>query len=277
MELRYHLPRPELREYVRGYYYFSTDVAVKQPMCAELGNIRIVLDGSGAMILPNGEKHVVSEAHLLGPTMANYQVLIEPKSRLFGIGMRPRGWLTPFGVSAMEMADRVYDLSAVIGNVAQYGIDEVGNAADLPSMAAGADRFFADVLGKRRPHKSLNLDAFEHWLLDASDPSLDDLVDILDVSRRQTDRIAKQAFGASPKLLQRKYRALRAADRIQSGETDWAAAAGSSYYDQSHFIKEFRHFIGVTPHQFVANEAVLIKQIQAKRRQGMHKLPLASV
>ncbi|NOX95748.1 MAG: helix-turn-helix domain-containing protein [Alphaproteobacteria bacterium] len=106
---------------------------------------------------------------------------------------------------------------------------------------------------------------------------IDKLIDVMDVSRRQTDRISKQIFGASPKLLQRKYRALRAADHIRTGQTLGAMAAGQSFYDQSHYIKEFRSFIGVTPQQFAGNQAALISAIQTKRDAGFGQLPLASL
>lgn len=277
MRLEYHMPRPDLRDYVRIYYYFSTDIAADQPFCAELGNIRILLSGGGRIHLPGGRVDTITAGFVLGPTMGAYRVEMAPGTCIFGIGVRPRGWSTLLGISAAEMTDAVFDFSDFAGKFARRSVDELGNAKDLAAMAGAADSYFAGVLERRRWRVSAYPQALEQWLLSPDDPDIDSLIDMMDVSRRQTDRLAKQAFGASPKLLQRKYRALRAADRIRAGAPDWMTAAGPSFYDQSHFIKEFKTFIGVTPQSFAAQEAELISAVQLKRKGNSGRISLASL
>ncbi|PQA85371.1 helix-turn-helix domain-containing protein [Hyphococcus luteus] len=276
MALEYYMPRADLRDYVRAYYYFSTDNPTIQPLCAEMGNIRVVLGGGGFLHMPNGDKQKIISAFLIGPTMGAYCMEAEAGTRVFGIGVRPKGWMTLCGVSAEEATDRVIDLTSFAGGMARSSIEEMRNARSLSELAFAADRFFAQILMKQGARRTAPYpEALGRWLLDPNDLGLDSLLSTMDVSRRQTDRIAKLYFGASPKYLQRKYRALRAADRIRAGETDWLAAAGDGYYDQSHFIKEFRTFIGVTPRQLMGNQAQLITEIQSQRSEAL-SLPLAS-
>lgn len=277
MALHYHLPRPDIREYVRAYYYFSTDTPTIQPICAEMGNIRVVLSGRGTLHTPRAQGQQVESAFLLGPTMGAYFMEAEAGTRVFGVGIRPRGWLAMCGISAEEARDEVIDLTAFAGSMARSTIDELRNAGSLAEMAAAADRFFLRRIDRSASYKpAYYSEPLGRWLLDPRELSVDTLVDMMDVSRRQTDRLAKLWFGASPKYLQRKYRALRAADRIRSGAGDWRAAAGEPYYDQSHFIKEFKTFVGVTPRQFISNEARLITEIQSQRRKQSLPIPLAS-
>lgn len=277
MALQYYLPRPDIRDYVRAYYYFSTDTATIQPICAEMGNIRVVLSGCGTLHTPRAIGQKVDSAFLLGPTMGAYFMEAEAGTRVFGVGIRPRGWLAMCGISAEEAKDEVIDLTAFAGSMARSTIDELRNAGSLAEMAAAADRFFVRRIDRSASYKpSYYSEPLGRWLLDPRELSVDTLVDMMDVSRRQTDRVAKLWFGASPKYLQRKYRALRAADRIRAGAGDWRAAAGEPYYDQSHFIKEFKTFVGVTPRQFISNEARLITEIQSQRRKQSMPLPLAS-
>jgi AraC-like DNA-binding protein len=216
-------------------------------------------DGSSARFAP---------AVLLGPTMGAYSLEAEAGTRAFGVGILPRGWKALLGVDAEELADQVVDLSALTGAGACSAGEEIRNAPDLATMANAADRYFAALLARRKPPAQTNYpQALEKWLLDPDDLDLDRLIDMMDVSRRQTDRIAKQYFGASPKMLQRKYRALRAADRMLfDGAADWMDAAGPAFYDQSHFIKEFKTFIGATPRQYALNHAELVATVQSKRR-----------
>jgi AraC-like DNA-binding protein len=267
MQLRYFLPRADLRDHVRAYYLFETLERTVQPLAAELGNIRCLLSGSGRFLFADGSSAPFAPAVLIGPTMAAYALEAEAGTRAFGIGILPRGWQALFGVSAEEIANRVVDLSALAGRAARAAGEEIMNARDLPEMAAAADRFFALLLERRATQRAAYPSGLEQWLLNPDDLDLDSLLALMDVSRRQTDRIAKQFFGASPKTLQRKYRALRAADRILfGGAKDWMEAAGPSFYDQSHFIKEFREFLGATPRGYARNVAELVSTIQAKRR-----------
>ena len=277
MALEYHMPRADLRDHVRAYYYFATDKRAVQPIYAEMGNLRVILSGGGIMHTPDGGRQEISSAYLLGPTMGAYCMEAEAGTRVFGIGIRPKGWISLCGVSAEEATDRIIDLTAFAGGLARSAVDEIRNAGSIAEMAGAADRFFLQILAKQAARRAAAYpEALARWLLNPDDLGLDELVSQMDVSRRQTDRIAKLYFGASPKYLQRKYRALRAADRIRAGETDWLAAAGGCYYDQSHFIKEFKTFVGVTPKQFIGNQASLITEIQAQRRAQSLSLPLAS-
>lgn len=277
MTLEYHIPRADLRDHVRAYYYFATENRSIQPLCAEMGNIRVLLDGGGLLHTPDGAIRRVASAFLIGPTMGAYYMEADPGTRVFGIGIRPKGWVDLCGLSAEEASDRVIDLTAFAGGLGRSAIEQMKNAPSICEMSAAADRFFAELLAKQTsPKSSPYPEALARWLLDPQDLGIDALISMMDVSRRQTDRIAKLYFGASPKYLQRKYRALRAADRIRAGETGWIAAAGGGYYDQSHFIKEFKTFVGVTPKQFIGNQAQLISEIQSQRRAQALSLPLAS-
>ena len=277
MALEYCLPRIDLRDYLRAYYYFDTEHPTLQPLCAENGNIRIILSGGGIIHTPEGGRSEVTSSFLIGPTMGAYQMEAVAGTRAFGIGISAKGWLALCGLSAEEARDRVINLTCFAGGIASSTINEMQNARNLRDMAVAADRFFEQLLRTRASRRRATPypEALARWLLNPNNLGLDALISDMDISRRQTDRIAKMYFGASPKFLQRKYRALRAADRIRAGEQSWLSATGGGFYDQSHFIKEFKTFVGVTPHQFIGNQAQLITEIQ-NQRAGALALPLAS-
>lgn len=279
MKLRYYLPRADLRDLVRAYYLFETDAFARQPLCAELGNIRFTLNGAGRLLFEGGAVAPFSPATIIGPTMSAYAMEAAPMTRVFGAGVLPRGWALLFGVPAEDLADRMEDLVSIAGPGAARIAEEMQNTDDDLLLVDAADRFFAYL----RDRNGSKLErafpvALQDWLLDPEDLVLDRLVERMDVSRRQTDRLSKQFFGASPKLLQRKYRALRAADRLLFGGAEgWLDAAGESFYDQSHFIKEFKTFLGATPAGYARDNAGLIAQARSGRRDRRVRHPLAGL
>ena len=78
------------------------------------------------------------------------------------------------------------------------------------------------------------------------------LADIMAEVERQANSLKRQASKA------RKYRALGAAVRLGTGEAqNWADAAGDAFYDQAHFIRDFRELAGCPPGQHLIRRSAL--------------------
>ena len=71
-------------------------------------------------------------------------------------------------------------------------------------------------------------------------------------------------YGSPPKLLARKYRALRASIALAKGGSNSEALADGGFYDQSHFIREIKAFTGVTPRRF-ADDLPTLASLTLKR------------
>jgi methylphosphotriester-DNA--protein-cysteine methyltransferase len=91
------------------------------------------------------------------------------------------------------------------------------------------------------------------------------LIEATGLSARQVARLTNRLYGAPPKLLARKYRALRVASLIATTEEDWRDTIGDAFYDQSHFIRELKHFVGATPHQ-IKNKLSIVPRLTMSRR-----------
>jgi AraC-like DNA-binding protein len=83
-------------------------------------------------------------------------------------------------------------------------------------------------------------------------PSMDALSQQMNISQRQLERLFRQQVGLSPKRYARLLRidAARKALKIpQASLTDLGLNLG--FYDQSHFIREFKSVIGMTPSAYI--------------------------
>jgi AraC-like DNA-binding protein len=80
------------------------------------------------------------------------------------------------------------------------------------------------------------------------------------VSPRTLQRLFADRVGVSPKWVLQRYRLHEAAERLASGESrDWARVALElGYFDQAHFIRDFRAFVGRSPTQYVRECAALL-------------------
>jgi transcriptional regulator GlxA family with amidase domain len=85
--------------------------------------------------------------------------------------------------------------------------------------------------------------------------------------RRQLERKFTTQIGISPKQLGRVIRLQTALKMLlnQTSETLTEIAYESEYYDQAHFIKDFKEFTGTTPKEFLGNENMTLSSIFYKK------------
>lgn len=74
------------------------------------------------------------------------------------------------------------------------------------------------------------------------------------VNQRKLERIFNKYIGVSPKLFQRINRFNGIINQIQGKKNDNLAlfAYDNNYFDQTHFIKDFKSFTGTTPTEFLS-------------------------
>jgi AraC-like DNA-binding protein len=83
-----------------------------------------------------------------------------------------------------------------------------------------------------------------------SQESLQDLARYYGYSPRSLERYFQTHIGLSPKKYMRISRFQKVLENIEMGNSWTRIAEHFNYYDQSHFIKEFRQFTGQTPQLF---------------------------
>jgi AraC-like DNA-binding protein len=276
--IRYFAPAPPLRKYLSSYYWFEANVPVfNDLMRAELPQMRIVTSGQAYNHFCTGNVCRPGPVHVQGPTSGAAHYSGTGPLRLFGIGLLPEGWAALIGEPADRLADDVVDLQGLVGSLADRVLAEMIEARCDADRVAAADRFLLALLGRARSVPVWFTRLTDDWLTGSTNPNLDDLVTGSGMSARSVERLAKRIYGASPKLLARKYRSLNAAVRMGNGDIPgWTDVIGSAYYDQSHFIREFKQFVGITPTHFLA-EAAPLTRLTIVRRNLMPNMPKLAI
>jgi AraC-like DNA-binding protein len=74
------------------------------------------------------------------------------------------------------------------------------------------------------------------------------------VSSRTIERLFRRYVGVSPKWVVRRYRVHEACERVKTGVApDWSQLAHElGYFDQAHFIHDFKAQVGRTPADYAA-------------------------
>jgi AraC-like DNA-binding protein len=275
LSLRYFAPAAPLRDWVSSYYLFEAETPeLSDTLRAELPQVRFLIRGSGTFAFGDGAPVPVPPAALCGPSGVAVHFKAIGPLRLFGAGLLPAGWAALVGAGANGFADQVFDLAEVAGPSAARAWQQMAEAERARDIVGAADAFFLLLSVRAKPPPLWFTRAADTWLAGSRNPAVDDLVSAVNMSARQVERMCLRVYGAPPKALARKYRALQAAVRFGlEPDAGWEAAAAGAFYDQSHFIREFKTFVGMTPSRFVDQGAPWITRLTIAKRQALVTMP----
>jgi AraC-like DNA-binding protein len=262
-----------LRPFVTTLFTLRSDeLRIVDMLPAAFGYLLIVLDGNCAFRFATGLSNAAHPVTLLSPTSAATGFEIEGPWQRLAVELSAHGWMALTGLHAGQHIDRVFDATEVLGDsAASLGerlralLDEAPD--DQAAIVTEIAGFIAPRLRPLNPRHVVLIAGVLEWLLASFDPKLADLKLATGYSARQLQRLVERYFGTGPKQLARKYRALRVAGLMLSDEIDEARTAEllNLFYDQSHMIREMRHFVGRTPLKFDKGRSPVLSFVNALR------------
>ena len=263
--MRYWKPAEALAPYISGYHLYAVETApgalhrdVFQPAW---GNLRIRLtDGSRWRVrVREGKWLWPGRVTLFGPSSA--VTWSESETGLVvGAGIRPRGWPRLFAGDAKGWADRIGDCPA-LGSATSEALHEAFCGIHEEDAVPGCfDALFADAM-RPRGRDDEAIGRMEAALLDPEVKTVGELADTAGLSVRTLERLARRAFGFTPKLLLRRARFLRSLHAIRRvPAADRTTAIDPGYTDYSHFVRDSHAFLGMSPQAFLKLDNPLLKQ-----------------
>lgn len=246
-KLIYVAPAEDVRDIFSAYYYaeFPPDPIIAHERAA-IAQIRFVFEGSVIAIPPTGIRFHADRALIYGPTTGQTQYEITEGLRFIGSGLLPCGWHAITRRSAADYLNTIIPIDEEFCPTLSGLPGRLAAADGLEAMVALLDEWARSVDRFVDPDVRQFVHMVDHWLISAIAPELDDLHGKTSLSRRHVERLVKNLYGVPPKVLARKYRALRTAKLLHAtnaASEDYAYA----FYDQSHMIRELKHFTGQTP------------------------------
>lgn len=264
--LSYLAPPEDLAALFGPLYLFVADkAAVSDHTRADFAQIRFMIAGAGHYVFHDGRQIATPTCCMLGPTSAATRFEVTGPMRVVGVSVLPLGWSALRAGDAGAVADDLFCLAERFGADWTALFEALGPIVDAEDIAAHVWPFLRARIRTPSEAETDFVAAVDSWLADERSPRVDALQDVTGLSGRQIARLCNRLYGAPPKYMARKYRALRCALMLARDNVDWADLADGAFYDQSHFIREFKHFIGLTPSQ-LRDEASLVIRLTMNRR-----------
>lgn len=275
VELHYWEPSEKLRYYFGSIYRFATNTQYYRDMTrADMPQLRFMVSGHGYYEFFDGKAQSTPEVCMVGPTMGATRFMLESCAEVYGVSVLPLGWLALCGEDASLYTDTVCDVVGKLGEAFQIVLQRLRAEPDRDIAAAELWAFLESQLRSVSDQMVTLVSAIDEWLSEADSPQIEDIIAATGLSPRQLARYTNKLYGAPPKLLARKYRALRCASQIVIDKKNWTELCDEgNFYDQSHFIREIKQFLGHTPHQLLHDPTAVARlTVQRRALTGLAKI-----
>ncbi len=189
-------------------------------------------------------------ATVVGVVRGRFNWRLHGSGSVFSAKFRPgafRGLLGSRPASAFT--DRVVPLGDVVGDDRARALQRsVADASDDDGRVAAATAFFVDVLPPLPGDHDLLMGLVQRVTSDRTVTSVEALGEHCGLPVRELQRWFSDVVGITPKWMIRRYRLHDALSALDAGDTTVArVAADLGYADQSHFARDFKSVVGLTP------------------------------
>ena len=263
----FYKPKPPLAKFVDSFWLYEGQVAgLKSERILPTGTLELVVNlRQNELRFYDAERPencsrfsgaIVSGAHGRVLTPAEENLII-------GVHFRPGGAFPFLGLPAGELCDTHVDLETL------WGLSACRVREALCEARTSAERFqlLEQALLRRLCHG-----AEQHYAVSAAlemfgknqgGPIVREAAKDLGLSQRRFIQVFKAEVGMTPKLFSRIQRFQQTRTLIQQNPTpNWAGLAlDLGYFDQSHLIREFLEFSGLSPTDYLSRH----KNFSAKK------------
>ncbi len=236
-----YLPDPSLQQLIYCYWELKT----ARPLQVDF-SYRVVADGCMDILM---EMNNPDQSYITGLATSYIEFPIGPYFHYVGIRFLPGGFPRMFGVNASTLTNRFEDLKSVVPKLSDFLTGQFVEKQGQDSIKISLDEYFLPYIAQP---------------LEEDDRVLDAMKVILE--QRGQIPVAQLDTGLSPRQLRRRFhfylgdsaktftKVVRFQQFLQAKPSRQALKQDKlfydvGYYDQAHFIKEFKHFYGITPNQ----------------------------
>lgn len=256
---RFFRPSADVAPYISSFYHVDCAIGANDVITdwlhPEWGNIRFAQDNRW-LIGRDDQFQPLPPQIGTGPTSHTIAFRVQGPTRIWGVGILPRGWVRLMDAPANGLADTTIECTPASPFAAFVGLREAafGKEPDPVAEAARINHFLRGMLAQRPPHEDESrIRNIHSALFDDSIRSVADLAAKINISSRSLERISLRAFGFPPKLLMRRQRFLRSLSQfLVNPSLAWIDTLGEEYVDQAHFVRDFKKFMQMSPSAYAA-------------------------
>lgn len=249
-------PPDNLKNYV--YYFWKIE---ESSLINTKKDFQVLADGCPGLtfqprhsgVLECKEFDLLPELFICGQTTLSARLELKGNFAAFGVCFYPDALQTVFGLDAYELKNSCINVLEMVSIQERNDLKQLWDTKNKESQIDIISRFLWSQIEKNNVSKDYIIDyCLKEFRNKQSKISIKELCQLLQISERTLERKFKRYVGLSPKFYSRICQFQTSLFQLKINHEIEAIdiAFENEYSDQSHFIRSFKSFTGLTPNQF---------------------------
>ncbi|MEK4508818.1 helix-turn-helix domain-containing protein [Paenibacillus sp. FSL K6-2524] len=190
---------------------------------------------------------------IYGVPTTTYTRLLKEEGMTLGIKFKPGGFHPFWKQSISLLTGKVLGFKDVFGIDVQDIEQQIFAIETEEEMVQLAEQFLLDRIPEQDDNVELINRIVQFTIDNRQITKVEDIVQEFDMNKRTLQRLFNRYVGVSPKWVIKRYRLQEVVELMEKGAvSNWPKLAQDmGYYDQAHFIKDFKAMIGKSPEEYV--------------------------
>lgn len=241
-KLTRHEPANPLAFFVQHYWIIQWDLMDNTPHVQE--------------VIPNPCVNLVFEKNrsgIFGVRKFKSIHQIEGRGVVFGVKFKPGGFF-PFLKSPVSViTNESIRIKEIFGGEVNRLEEHILSQSNQEKMIKIVDCFLQEKLPQEDDKVTLVNNIIAKIYTDPEIVKVETICELFSMNIRKVQRLFKDYVGVSPKWVIRLYRLQQAAEKMDQSEIEnfTQLAYDLGYFDQAHFNKDFKNFIGISPQTYM--------------------------
>jgi AraC-like DNA-binding protein len=257
---RTYKPNDKLAEFVKQYWTLDGEkknIPIKNTIVPD-GTMKLIFHYGDTYIHhpENGEAVVLPKCFLIGQLTRPY--VIEPVGLTgsFVVQFKPNGFLPFTSIPLKNMENTAVPLHELFGRKGDELSEQILTASTTAERINIIETFLINELADKTNIDHVVESTVETILKANGQFSVNEFSANHQINRRQLTRKFSTTIGLSPKQLAKTIRIQTTLKALLNEEITTLSdlAYKNDYFDQAHFIKEFKEFTGLTPKEFFGDD-----------------------
>jgi len=257
-------PAKILKDYVESYFLLETTAKDLKNAPTDFmqnhsqGTFDLMFGINDSIEMSNhkDDTYKLSNIFIIGHQEGYFGIRIQPETCIFGVVFYPESFSKLFNFPLDEIANGGRRLDDDLSDEYLEVHEQLHLLPDNAQRVSLLNDFFVRQL----THVDFSFTKFDQLIrairIDGGNIDVATITDLSNMSERTLQRKMKQILGVGPKSFSKVMRIKHVLAYIHANpQKDWQDVLYLfGYYDQAHFIKDFKRYTGRTPREFVKGD-----------------------
>jgi len=253
------LPSNELTSFIKHYLFLeSSAIGIKSLRLFSDGNPGLVFSMKNKLSISQKDNDVLAslpDSFLYGQITEYKDIYLINETALIIVVFQPAGINKLLGIPADELRDHIVETGEIFGKKGVEIEERLAGETTVHDKLILLNSFFIDLVSKRASENELFISASINFILKYKGLlSIADLVKFTGYTERHIERKFMEQIGINPKKfasIVKLHSFLRYTNNRTNDISLTEIVYKAGYADQSHLIKDFKKYTGMTPNLYL--------------------------